>query len=323
MAVSIDLQVFAKNSSSTTQAFLRRASMYIWLAGFSIWRFIVFFNYLMASMANKDNNALVKLTIYKSLSRLFNVVLSIVSIVLLSQNVNREWVIYIIVPIFLISEYGVNVLSINAENLKNSPQVSYKSLRERYSKINNVLISAFIISGSIQFAFYFKSDLDMYMLIRVSFVYLIAFLMWWTYSNRVYRFDIKRQASSHVILGSINILIAASLSLLGGMLINAYNDVNLDIIIPSVFFALMAFIVLITATIYTFTSPKGETFNRPIKKYFIAQATLAVVILLVMGILSLSFSFSVYVMYGVVTGALIWLALSSRYIIETKIKKKA
>lgn len=322
MAVSIDLMVFAKNNTPERQVFLGKAAMYIWLAGFLLSRFMVFFNYLMATIANKENKSLVKLSIFKSLARLVNVVLAIIGIVLMSVGVDRKYIIYIILPIALANEYLGNVLNVNKTNLKNAPQVSYAYLRERYSKINNVLISAFIISGTIQFAFYFKDSSDMMMLLRIAFVYVIAFFMWWTYSNRVYRFDIKRLPSSHVILGGLNIIIAASLALLGGMLINAYNDKNLSIIIPSVMFSLMVFVIAITLTLQTFTPPKDETFNRPIKLIFIAQAALVIVPLLIVGVISIYFNLSVWVMYGMVIATLLWLSMSSRYVIERKIRNR-
>lgn len=321
MAVSIDSLVFVKNKDDVAQAFLNEASMYIWFAGYILSRLVVSFEYFMSAQANKDSRSLFKLTIYKSASRLLTVIIASVGLILIKIGVERSLVIYTIIPSILVIEYLGNIACVTEKNLKNAPEVSYTSLKERYSKINNVLISAFIISGSIQFAFYFHYHSDLYMLARISMVYIIAFALWWTYANRVYRFGIKRMAKTHVYLGGTNIILAASLTLMGGMLINANDNVNIDIIIPSVLLSLAVFTFIITLNVYTFTSiNNNETFNKAIKIRFIIQAALVFFPVLIVGITSIYFSYSVWVMYGITIGALSILALSARYDIETKIK---
>lgn len=324
MAISIDLLVFRENKTDLdTRAFLWNTAMYLFIGSYIGSRLLISINYSLAFVSNYKNEEIKKLTIWKSLSRLLVVVLAAIHLILFHQGFNSQILIYTFMPIYLVIELLGNVINVKSKILKNAPSVSFGDLKERYSKLNIILISSIFISGSIQFAWYFKSHEHLYMIGRVFMMYLVGFALWWTYSNRVYRFEIKQTGGSLSLLTSINVLMAATLAVIGGFLINANTDKYIWIIIPAVSFGIMSFIFLINLGLWTFTHQKalGEIFGKKEKKLFIYTSIPPFVFTMVLGIVSLFITPSIWYLYGTVLASLLIMIVSSRIIINTKIKR--
>lgn len=84
---------------------------------------------------------------------------------------------YIFMPIYLVIEFTGNFAALTRKNLNNSPQISFAYAKERFTKLNILYISSIFVSGTIQFAFYFKHETDLYMIPRLFMTYTIAFLL--------------------------------------------------------------------------------------------------------------------------------------------------
>lgn len=302
--------------------YLELRGLLLWLIGYLASRAIVAFNFFMAWKANKENRALVSLTMWKAISRGITVVLAIVHLVLMMTMPNQKWLfIYIFLPIYFVLEFTGNFIGVTDKNLSSASAISYEYMKERYSKLLILYISSMFVSGTVQFAFYLKHIGDDYMIARFVMTYIIAFMMWWLHSDRLHRFTIKSNTKHLHILSLITVILSPALAIFGGALINANTNDNLKFIIPALFFAFALILVMYLFVVKIFENKtKTEVLTHKTKMTMVYQIIPFAVISLALGILSLFFSFTIWVPYGVIIASLVALAVMSRWIIHYKIK---
>lgn len=327
MGVGISLLAFERSGYEPTEkykdlAYLEERAFYLWLAGYLASRLIVASNFYLAWRANRGNKALEQLTKWKAFSRMFIVALAIVHVILTVLFQNDRWLfMYIFVPIYLFCEFFGNYLGVNDKNLAHASDISFEYMKERYSKIIILYISAMFVSGTVQFAFYLKHVGDDYMIPRFIMTYVIAFMLWWLHSDRMHRFSLKTKTKNLHLLSLITLIISPALAMFGGMLINANTDKYVDFIVPAMFFTFALILLMYIFVIRAFENKtEKETLTRETKFMFIYQLIPFITIAIVMGVLSLFIPFTIWVLYGVITFSLVALAALSRWTIHHKIK---
>ncbi|CAM9106186.1 low temperature requirement protein A [Mycoplasma marinum] len=246
IAAGLDLMIFRLNTSpGKDPQWIAKISMVIWIGGYIFSRMLFFIEYSLCSFVNKENKVIFKLTIGKSLSRLFVVILAIAHLILIALDFQITTLTYIFLPLYLASEFIGNVIFVTNKNLKKAPKVSIAYASERYKKLTYLYIGSLFISGTIQFAYYFKKSTDLYMLGNLMAIYLIGFLMWWFYLEYSHRLIIKQSARNLIKLAFLNIFVTTSMAIFGGSIINSHNDSNkLYIMISSVIALALIFILI-------------------------------------------------------------------------------
>lgn len=318
-AVGIDLMVFRLNGEAASQDFLRTFAPLLFIGAFAFTRILNCIEFALAAFFNRSNRALVQLTIYKSLSRLLVVALALIHFSLLFTH--HEWVdelTYIFMPIYLVIEFIGNFAAVTRNNLNNSPAISFKYAKERFTKLNILYIASIFVSGTIQFAFYFHTESDLYMLPRLLMTYTIAFLLWWLYSDRVYRLNLKISVSSIIFFSTFTTIITMLFAVFGGMLINANNDLNIQYIIPAGFITLAIILLLYNLML------KFLIHDKMTSKYkweLLYGSIPASILLFTLGIVSIFVDMNMWVFYGVTITTLLTLNTHSRIVINRSEKK--
>lgn len=318
-AAGIDLMVFRLNGTIQSQEFLRYFAPLLFIGSFVFLRFFTFIEFLLAAIANRQNKALVALTTYKAISRLINTFVAIVHFILLLIEKNDvAFLTYVFMPIYLLAEMLGNFMGANQNNLENAPKISFSYSKERFARLNLLYISSLFVSGTIQFAFYFHYNSDLYMLGRLFATYFIGFLMWWLYSDRVYRMNLKITVKSLIIFSLITTFITMLFAIFGGMLINANNNVNLDLIKPFVLISLGLILLLYNVLLHYLSHAQ---ITRRLKWQLILFALPLEILLIVFGVVCIFFSVHIWIFYSLIFIVLILLNAHSRFIIAKSQRK--
>lgn len=313
-AAGIDLMVFRLNGSSSSQDFLRYFAPLLFIGSFAASRALTFIEFFLAAIANKRNKALVSLTAYKAVSRLLNVFIALIHFVLLlTERENVALYTFIFMPIYLLVELLGNFVGATQSNLEKAPKISFVYSKERFTRLNLLYISSLFVSGTIQFAFYFHEKSDLYMLGRLFATYFIGFLLWWLYSDRIYRMNLKITVHSLIIFCLITTFITMLFALFGGMLINANNNVNIDLIKPFVLISLGA-ILLLYNILLRYLSHAQVT--RKLKWQLVLFSLPLEFLLIVLGVVCIFYNIHVWVFYSLIFVVLIFLNIHSRFVIK-------
>ena len=321
IAVGIDILVFRKNKATENHDFLKHSGHYIFLIGLMLRRVISIFQYVMVSIANTDR-AIRKINRIKAITRLASLLLATVQIVLMASSVDLNTIIYVFYPIHIILGLITNFLFINSgiksESVKIKNNTSY--YKDRYSRLNFLFISSFIVSGAIQFAWYYQEPGDEYMFLRVFFTFLIGAMVFWSYVDRFHRFEIKESSKTVVVLNLINLILVTSLLWLGGMTINANSKANMKFIVIVSSAALSIYL----ATLASFSKLISKNhckggLARSYKYWFVASSIPFVLLFATMAIvynyIPIDGNLHYVIHYSLVIPSLILINISSRLII--------
>ena len=314
MAIGIDLMVFRKNQLQSDAEFLRWFSLALFLIGFIFSRFITFLSFLFAALANRKDIAIYKMSIFKSISRFTTMTLAIVqlSLVFIFKNNIVPLSTYIFIPIYVVIELVGNIININDKNLKSAPKISIAYAKERYSKLNLLYIASFFTAGTIQFAYYFHNSSDLHMLASLFTVWFIGLMIWWSFIDRVYKFNIESNAKSLVKFSLINIIMSIGIILMGAMLINSHSSSIHKFMPPIIFFGFIIYIIAYwwSASIFIKCSKKSN-FNKKLFFNFSLHYLIVILIALTIGILEIFISIPMYVNYIILTSLFLSLNIVS------------
>ena len=300
MAIGIDLMVFRKNQTIANQDFLRWFSMMIFLIGFIFSRFFVMFEFMLAIINSRKNIHIFKIVLFKSISRGITMILASIhlALILIYKNDIVPITTYCFLPIYLVIEFLGNFINVSDKNLRKAPKVSVIYANERYLKLILLYIASFFVAGTIQFTFYLKSIFDIHMLGSLFAVYIIAFLIWWSFMDKIYKFDIKKGAKWLIFFSFTNIIKTGSLALVGGMLINSHAPDIHHFMIPTIFFAFTTYIFSYWLSNFTFVKGQLDTqINKKINFWFSIDYFIVMLISLSIGITSLFIFFPMYLTY--------------------------
>ncbi len=251
MVIGLDLIVFRQNgigfSSKTLDTkdpiYIEWIGMVLWAIGYMSSRFVSFIEYIFCILANKKIIEAIKLIKGKAISRLFTSILAIIHLILLLLNYPFAPITFTLMPLYLIIEFLGNIAYVSEKNLKNTPGISILYASQRYKKLTNLYIGSMFISGSIQFAYYFRESSELYMIGRILIIYFIGFLVWWFYYKYSHVLFIKQKAKNLIVLSFLNIFVTSSLAIFGSALINSHNDLNSHYIMVAAPIALSIFLI--------------------------------------------------------------------------------
>ncbi|NQZ66128.1 MAG: hypothetical protein HRT99_02840 [Mycoplasmatales bacterium] len=251
MVIGLDLIVFrqnglgfsAKTFDTKDSVYMEWIGMVLWAIGYLSSRFISFIEYLFCILANGKSPGIIKLIKGKATSRLLNSILASIHLTLLILDYPFPALTFTFMPLYLIIEFLGNVAFVTDKNLKNTPKISILYASQRYKKLTNLYIGSMFISGSIQFAYYFREASELYMISRILAVYFIGFLVWWFYYKYSHTLLIKQKAKNLISLALLNIFVTASLAIFGSALINSHNDLNSYYIMIAAPLALAVFLL--------------------------------------------------------------------------------
>lgn len=313
MATGLDLMVFRLNGDANAQEFLRWLAPTLFVIGVIFSRLVATAEFLLAAYANKESRALVNLTIYKAISRITVVLLAIAHLVIILTNKNMiAETTYVFMPLYLVVELLGNFAFVTTKTLAAAPEISMRYAKDRFTKLNILYISSLIVSGTTQFAFYFRHETDMYMISRLALTYLVAFLAWWAYSDRVYRMNLKMTPKHMIMFNAVSLAISMALAIFGGMLINANDNNHFDLIIPIVLISLALILILFNISMVMLSA---EDISKKDKIQMILFTIPFIVTMIAFGLVSIWVSMPFWSMYVIVATSLLALNIHSRYII--------